>query len=453
MQSPVTRLELSNGLLVLLKEIHTSPIVSHWVWYRVGSRDEITGFTGVSHWVEHMQFKGTPRFPAGVLDKAISREGGNWNAFTYLDWTTYYETMPAHKIDLALELEADRMVNSAFKPEEVASERTVIISERQGSENEPLFLLAENMQQAAFFVHPYHHEVIGDLADLQSMQRDDLYRHYQTYYTPANAVLTLAGDFDTAQMLARIRSLYEGLPASAPPPRLKRPEPAQLGERRLTVEGPGETTFVDVAYRAPAASHPDFYALTVLDSLLAGPSSLNMFGGGISNKTSRLYRSLVDHELALSANGGFSATIDPFLYSLTMTLHPERSLERLMQAFDEQVARLQQDLPSSGELKRAVKQARALFAYGSESISNQAFWLGFAEMFATYDWFTGYLEHLSAVTPQEVQRAAQTYLRPQNRVVGVYLPSGSSPQEEDETDGDVDHRGDQDHLSDIEEIS
>ncbi len=431
MQIPVTRLELSNGLLVLLKEIHTSPIISQWIWYRVGSKDEIPGITGASHWVEHMQFKGTPRFPGGVLDKAVSREGGNWNAFTYLDWTTYYENMPADKIDLALELEADRMVNSAFDAEEVASERTVIISERQGNENDPQFLLAEQVQQAAFFVHPYHHEIIGDLPDLMNMQRDDLYRHYRAYYTPSNSVLTLAGDFETETMLKRVRSLYEAFPAGAKPSRLKRPEPDQPGERRLTVEGPGETTYVEVAYRAPAASHDDFYALSVLDSLLSGPSSLNMFGGGISNKTCRLYRSLVDRELAVSVGGGFSATIDPFLYSITMTLHPERSVDQLMQAFDEQIERLQQDLAPVEDLTRALKQARALFAYGSESISNQAFWLGFAEMFATCDWFNSYLDRLGAVTPQDVQRAAQIYLRPQSRVVGDYQPSQAPSTEED----------------------
>src|SRR4030065_170540 len=133
----LTKLTLSNGLSVLLKEIHTAPIISHWVWYRVGSRDEIAGITGISHWVEHMQFKGTPQFPAGVLDKAVSRDGGVWNAFTYLDWTTYFETMPADKIDLAIRLEADRMVDSLFNPDEVSSEQMVIISEREGSENQP----------------------------------------------------------------------------------------------------------------------------------------------------------------------------------------------------------------------------------------------------------------------------------------------------------------------------
>src|SRR5512140_2934412 len=180
-----------------------------------------------------MQFKGTEQFPANILDKSISRMGGTWNAMTYLDWTAYYETMPADKIDLALRLEADRMANSQFKEEEVESERTVIISEREGSENEPLFLLGEAVQQAAFRVHPYHHEVIGDMADLNKLTRDQLYQHYRTYYQPNNAVLALAGDFETGDMLARIRELYDGIPAGAPPPRLERPEPEQPGEIRL----------------------------------------------------------------------------------------------------------------------------------------------------------------------------------------------------------------------------
>ena len=184
MIEPRNQDEVPNGLTVHLKEIHTAPIISHWVWYRVGSRNELPGTTGISHWVEHMQFKGTPAFPASILDKAISREGGVWNAFTHLDWTTYYETLPADKIDLALRLEADRMINSLFDPEEVDSERTVILSEREGSENEPLFRLGEAIQMAAFKTHPYGHEVIGYREDLLQMQRDDLYNHYRGLLYP-----------------------------------------------------------------------------------------------------------------------------------------------------------------------------------------------------------------------------------------------------------------------------
>ncbi|MEJ2707512.1 MAG: pitrilysin family protein [Anaerolineales bacterium] len=422
-QSQISKVYLSNGLLVLLKEIHTAPLISHWVWYRVGSRNEVPGRTGVSHWVEHMQFKGTEQFPPSLLDRAISREGGYWNAFTYMDWTTYLETMPAGRIDLALQLESDRMTNSLYDPQEVASERNVIISERQGNENEPLFLLSEAVQAAAFRVHPYHHQVIGDMADLKTMQRETLYEHYRKHYVPNNAVLAVSGDFSTDKMLARIRELYEPIPAGDNSPQPVRPEPPSNGEHRLTVEGPGDTTYIQIAHYAPEAKNRDFFAMTVLDSLLTGPMNLNMFGGGISNKTSRLYRALVETEIAVSVHGGLQATIDPFLHALTIIGHPAHNVEEVLGKVEDEIHRLQDTPPPKVELERAVKQAKALFAYGSESISNQGFWLGFAEMFADYEWFNHYIEYLAAVTPEDVQRAAQTYLKPRNRVLGVYLPT------------------------------
>ncbi len=423
MSNKVTQLRLSNGLCVMLKEIHTAPIISHWIWYRVGSRDEIPGITGISHWVEHMQFKGTEKFPAGILDKAVSRDGGVWNAFTYLDWTTYFETMPATKIDLGLQLEADRMVNSLFKPDEVSSERTVIISERQGNENQPIFRLGEALQTAAFRVHPYHHEIIGDMADLRTISRDDLYQHYQTYYSPNNAVLVVTGDFDTATMKERIESLFEPIARRNDITRQIRPETQQNGEHRLTVEGPGETCYIQDCYHAPSAIDPDFFPFVVLDSLLTGPSSLNLFGGGISNKTSRMYRSLVEGEVAVDVQGSLPATIDPFLYIITITVHPGHKPEEAVAILNDEIKQIQDEAPNKEDLQRAVKQARALFAYGSESITNQAFWIGFSEMFATYNWFTSYLDKLEAVTPEDIQAVAQKYLRPQNRVLGTYLPT------------------------------
>lgn len=423
MKKSLTVETLSNGLKVFLKEIHTAPIISSWLWYRVGSRDEVPGHTGVSHWVEHMQFKGTPKFPASMLDKSISREGGTWNAFTYLDWTAYFETMPADKIDLALQLEADRMINSQFDEKEVASERTVIISEREGNENEPLFQLGEAIQQAAFRVHSYHHEVIGDMADLHTMTRDDLYDHYRTFYVPNNAVMAVAGDFDTNAMLGRIKELYGPIPSGKEPPRLAREELEQKGEIRLSVEGPGATSYVQACYRFPAASHPDFFPLSVLDSLLAGPSNLNMFSGGISNKTSRLYRALVDKEYAVSVHGGAQATIDPFLYSITLTIHPKRKPDETLAALDKEIERIKQEKVTKAEITRAIKQARALFAYGSENITNQAFWIGYSEMFADYSWFDTYLDKLASVTVKDIQRVANEYLKSQNRVVGTYVPT------------------------------
>jgi zinc protease len=428
MPKTYSKTKLSNGLTVLLKEIHTTPLISLWVWYRVGSRDEVPPLTGISHLVEHMQFKGTRRFAAEVMDKAVAREGGTRNAFTFLDWTTYFETMPANKIDLALRLEADRMVHSLIDLRELASERTVVISEREGHQNEPMFLLSEAVQHAAFRVHPYHHEIIGDMADLRTMRREDLYRHYRGYYVPNNAIVSVAGDFGSKEMLERIRKYFGHIPAGPTPPRLSRTEPEPRGESRVTVEGPGETAYLQVAYRFPAASHPDFFALSVLDSLLAGPSNLNMFGGGgISNKTSRLYRALVDRQFAVGFSGGSNLTVDPYLYSISITLHPKRKPAEALAALDREIARIQNQTVAPGEIARAIKQARANFAYGTENITNQAFWLGYAEMFASYAWFESYLQKLAAVTARDIRKAAGRYLQPRSRVVGEYVPTGNGP--------------------------
>jgi zinc protease len=418
MENKIKQVTLKNGMKVMLKEIHTAPIISSWIWYRVGSRDESTGKTGLSHWTEHMQFKGTKKFPANVLDKAISREGGRWNASTSHDSTRYYETMPADKIELALRLESDRMKNSTFDPKEVASERTVIISEREGHENEPMFRLTEAVQQTAFRVHPYHHEIIGDMADLHTITRDDLYTHYRRYYIPNNAVLSIAGDFETKVMLKRIKELFEPIPKGPIPLRLARPEPEQKGEVRLSIDGPGDTTYIQVAYRLPSATHPDYFPLDVFDSLFSGVS-------GLSSKTSRLYRALVDKEFAVDVSGWSEATIDPFLYRITIVNHPKRKPEETIAALDAEIKKLQDVLATESEIKRAVKQARAVFVYGNENITNQAFWMGYAEMFSSYEWYVTYLDNLAKVTPLDIQRVARKYFQPASRVIGVYIPKGT----------------------------
>ncbi len=417
---------LANGLTIHLKEIHTAPIISTWVWYHVGSRNEQPGKTGISHWVEHMQFKGTDRFPAGVLDREISRVGGVWNAMTYLDWTTYFETLPAHIFEIALESEADRMQNSQFDAEEVQRERTVIISEREGNENQPRFLLAETVQEAAFSQHPYKHEVIGLKEDLKTISREDLFEHYQHYYRPGNAVLAIAGDFETESMLEKVK-LHFGDISDREALELDIPQDPPLAEeKQVSVTGPGETSYIQISYRAPRASNPDFFTLTVLDSLLTGPSSLNMFGsGGTTNKTSRLYRALVEGEIAVSCHGGLQATLDPYLYTIYLTVHPAHAPEDVLKAFDREIANVLDSPVTTPEIERSIKQAKALFAYSSENISNQAFWLGYTEMFDSYDWFENYINHLSEVTPKKLLEIAQSYLKPGNRVVGFYTPQES----------------------------
>lgn len=425
MKNGVTKIQLANGLTVHLKEIHSAPLISHWVWYKVGARDEETGRTGLSHWLEHMQFKGTHKYPAGELDKAISREGGEWNAMTSLDWTAFYEKLPADRIDLALDLEADRMVNSRFDPEEVESERTVIISEREGHENEPLFRLDEAVQRLAFDRHPYRIEVIGEMEDLRRITRDDLYNHYRCYYTPDNAVLALAGDFNTDEMLKKVEQVYGSLSAGGAVKRAVEWEPPLQEERRVTVTGPELTSYLRISYRSPQATHSDFFPFLIADSLLAGPAGLNRFGGGgITNKTSRLYQALVERELAVAVGAGLQATLDPYLYDVTAIVHPAQTPETVLAVYDDEIKRLQDQPVSAEEIARAVKQARAMFVYGSENISNQAFWMGYAEMFASYAWFENYLDELEKTTPADVQRIAQTYLLPERRVVGAYLPEG-----------------------------
>ncbi|MCS6870507.1 MAG: insulinase family protein [Anaerolineae bacterium] len=438
----VLRHVLPNGLVILLKESHKAPVISFWVLYRVGSRDEPSGKTGISHWVEHMMFKGTPNFPAGVLDKLIDREGGVWNAQTSLDYTAYFETMPADRIDIALRAEADRMVNAQFDPKEVENERTVIISERQGLENSPSFWLGEEVQAMAFRVHGYHHEVIGDMADLERLTRDDLYTHYRTYYAPNNAIISVVGDFESALMLGRLEELYGNIPPTDLPKPFVRPEPPQQGERRVRVERPGPTPLISVAYKVPAVTHPDWIKLFVLDSILGGASGFG--GGGVGNKTSRLYQALVKQELVAGFSSGLYPSADPYLYSIDLTLREGRTLEEVEAALDAELAKAVNGEITQAELDKARKQARALFAYSTESVTNQAFWLAYFEHVAgSYEFFLTFEERLRAVTLEDIHDVARRYLRPQTRTVGWFVPtqnSGGGELEDSLTDellGDV----------------
>ncbi|GAB1420747.1 pitrilysin family protein [Anaerolineales bacterium] len=415
--SDLTHYTLSNGLNVILREVHSAPVISWWLAYRIGSRNEPTGKTGISHWVEHMMFKGTPSYPPGTLDRTVDRSGGQWNAFTSSDYTMYYMTMPADRVSIPMEVEADRMFNTIFDPEEVESERTVIISERQGAENKPTFWLNEALKATAFRVHGYHHEILGDMAVLVTISRDDLYEHYQRYYRPSNATLVAVGAFDTAEMQEKIEAIYGGLPLLDKPTEWVRPEPPQIGERRVVVERPGNTSFVKYAYHVPNTMHDDWYKLDVLDSILTGAS-------GISNKTSRLYKALVQTELAVNVSGGVYESIDPNLYTITITARQGRSHQEIETALDAEIERIKNEGISHEELERSRKRARASFAYATEGITEQAYWLAQSALLGDLHWFDRYLDRMQAVTVEDVQEAAQKYLIKQNRTVGWLVPTG-----------------------------
>jgi zinc protease len=427
---------LDNGLTVVLREMRHAPVASFWVWYRVGSRNERSGITGISHWVEHMLFKGTPAYPQGEFDKAIAREGGMFNGMTWIDFTTYFETLPSDRIDLALRIESDRMVNAVFDSQETELERTVIMSERQGNENSPSFLLGEALQAAAFQVHSYHHSVIGWQCDLESMTRDQLYEHYRTYYAPNNAILAVAGDFDPEAMLARIRELFGSIPAGPAVPAFTAVEPPQRGERRVIVEGPGKTQYLEIGCRAPDATHPDYHALVILDTILGGAKGMSLWGGGTSNRSCRLYKALVETELASDADCAISSTVNPYLFSFSATVRQERTLPEVEAAMLAEIQKVMDEPVSEAELRKAIKQTKAQFAYSSESVTDQGYWLGFSELVADVGWFENFLDRIDAVTVEDIQRVARTYFKASQRNVGWYVPTGASISEDGAGDGE-----------------
>ncbi len=286
----LTTTRLSNGLPVLIRASHVAPVASFWIFYRVGSRNETPGLTGISHWVEHMLFKGTPTYPRGEFDRAIARAGGIANGMTSQDWTTYFETLPAERIELALAFEADRMHNCDFDALEVEGERTVILSEREGSENSYFYLLSEEVQAAAFQLHSYHHPIIGWKNDLLQITRNDLDHHYRTYYAPENAVIVVVGAIDPVQMGVQLEQHFGALPIGPAPQPMRLHEPDQKAERRIILRGADRTAYFMQAFRGVAADHPDFFPMVVLDAVLSGAKGMGIFGGGGNSRSNRLYR-------------------------------------------------------------------------------------------------------------------------------------------------------------------
>jgi zinc protease len=416
-----TEHHLPNGMLVLTREVHSAPVATCWVWYRVGSRNEGIGTTGTSHWVEHMLFKGTPNIPRGEMDKLIARNGGTFNAFTSNDYTAYFETLPADRIELGLKIESDRMINSLFDPDEVESERMVISSERDGHENDPEWWLNEAVMAAAFQVHPYRNEIIGWRGDLRALTRDDLYQHYQTYYMPNNAVLVLVGDFDTDTIMSRVEHYFAALPSGPPLPPFRAEEPEQQGERRVVVRRHGPAQYVQIVYHVPHCRHPDYAPLVVLDAVLSGAKSMS--GGAQTNRSARIYRALVETQLASYAGSGYRASYDPHLLELSATVQDGHTAAEVEAALIAEVEKIQREGVSAEEMTKVQKQVRAQIAYSGESVTNQALMLGMWEMLDRFTRVDALLGEISAVGAADVQRVAQTYLTERNRTVGLFIPT------------------------------
>jgi len=416
-----------NGLKVLVEEVHIAPIASVWCWYRVGSKDESTGLTGVSHWVEHMNFKGTTNIPREQIKGIIEKFGGSWNGYTWIDQTTYMETASTAGLDRMLFIEAERMASCLYAPEDCESERTVIISELQGGENDPDNLLEQEVIAAAFKVHPYRHPTIGWLADLKSMTRDDLYGYYRRNYVPNNATLVIVGDVETSDVLKRVEKQFGGITPGVEPKRVRAVEPEQFGERRVEVAREGTTAYLKLAYHAPEVHGADFFPFLVLDAILSGAKGINLWSSFRTpppQRSARLYRALVEKGLASSVGGSLLPTQHPFLYFVSATAMegvPLGDVEAAATAVVDEVAK---QGVTEREVAKAHNQLRARLVFENDSVTNLGHQLGFFDTVASVDLYRNAPASIAAVTKDQVDRVAQRYLRSDQRTVGWFNPSG-----------------------------
>ena len=417
---------LDNGLKILVKEVRTSSLVSVWCWYRVGSGDERPGLTGVSHWVEHMNFKGTEQIPRDRMKGIVEKFGGMWNGYTWVDQTTYLETASSAALDQMLFIEAQRMSASLFEPRECEAERTVVISELQGGENDPEQLLDLEVTATALRVHPYGHPTIGWLQDLESMTRADLYDHYRRYYVPRNATLVVVGDVEADDVLRRAERHFGHIPAGELA-RYERPaEPPQAGERRVMLEREGTTSYLKLAYPAPAARDDAFFPLLVLDAILTGAKGVSLwcaFRGAPPQRKSRLYTSLVDCGLASSVSGALLPTRDPYLYTLSFTAADGVAPDALEAAAVAQVERVLRNGVTDEEVRRARRQLRARLVFENDSVTNVAHQLGYFETVAGNGYLGQLHARMASVTAEQVGTVARQYLTPRSRTTGWFQPS------------------------------
>lgn len=416
---------LDNGLRVIVQEAHTAPLASVWCWYGVGSKNEAPGTTGVSHWCEHVNFRGTKNIPRDQVKGIIEQFGGSWNGYTWIDQTTYLETATRDALDRMLFIEAERMGSCLYDPEDCEAERTIIISELQGGENDPDQLLDQELTSTAFKAHPYRHPTIGWLADLHAMSRDDLYEHYRRYYVPGNATLVVVGDVDADEALRQVEKAFGRIPAAEPPRRPALVEPEQTGERRVVLRKEGTTAYFKVGYHAPAVTDPDFFPLLVLDAVLSGAKGLNLWSSFRTpppQRRARLYRALVEQGLASSVNGALLPTEQPFLYVVSATVSAGASLADVEAATLAQIERARAEGITAEELLLAQKQLRARLVFENDSVTNIAHQLGYFATVASLDLYQQLAARVAAVTVDEVGRAAARYLTPSNQTVGWFEP-------------------------------
>jgi zinc protease len=422
---PVEEFRLDNGLRVLLAPQPGAGTVSAWVWYRVGSKNEWPGVTGASHWVEHMMFNGSPRFPKGTLDRAIMETGGYLNAFTDVDFTAYLSTVPAPHASIPIEIEADRMTRARMSAEEVERERAIVLSEREGNENLPEFRAEEELYALAYRQHPYRWDPLGYPEDIRSMDAPRLAEYYRRFYGTRNATLVIAGGFDGATVGGRVRSLFGPLPEGGEDPTVRIREPAQRGERRAELRGPGTTPFVLVGFHAPAVTEPATAATILLDALLGGETRLfaaSTWGRGGEHPSARLYRVLVETGLAVRATSEWRPREHPGLFGLHAQAAAGVSLDRIESVLFRELERIAERGPTAEELREIRTKILQSAHLAYEGPTRTAFRLGFFAMLGAAGYESQLLEQILATPASAVRKAARELFREDRRTVVRYEP-------------------------------
>ena len=412
----VTVETLDNGLEVILLEDHSVPVISYWTFFRVGARNERPGITGISHFMEHMMFNGTEKYGPQEFDRVLEANGGYSNAFTSSDMTAYYEDFSSDVLELIVDLDSDRMQSLALDPQYIESELGVVKEERRLSiDNSVEGQMYEELFGLAYKAHPYSWPVLGWMSDLENMQREDCVDYFRVYYAPNNAVLIVAGDFDTDEALALIHRYYDDIPAQEPPAPVRTEEPEQLGERRARVHRPAELPQIIIGYHGPSAGSDDLYALDVLQALLTKGDS------------SRLYKKLVrDLGIAINVDSWFGWKIDPGLFIFDVKMKPGEDAAAGEEAIYSELEAIAENGVSEEELARVRKTLEADFIRSMQRVNGKARKIGRYEiLFGDYTMIPKVPGLYRAVTNDDIQRVVRTYFTEKNRNVVTLVPEKS----------------------------
>jgi len=404
----VLRYRLQNGLRVRLLVDRTAKVVSYFTWYGVGSRHEKPGKTGLAHLFEHLMFNETESLKAGEFDRKLEENGAESNAATWLDWTYYYESLPADRLALAIQLESDRMAHLVLREPQVASEKEVVANERrfrvdddiEGAANELLY-------KTAYTVHPYHWPTIGWMEDIHGFSPDDCEAFYRTYYAPNNALVVIVGDIKEKDVLSKLRAAYGGIPSSVIPLEDTQPEPPQLEERRVSVRKPTPTEKLYIGYHGPALGDADHAHLTLLNEIL--------FGG----RASRLHRALViDQEVVSDLRGWVATFRDPGLYEMHFTARPGKTAADIETILTREIERARSEGVSDDELARAKARLELATLQSMDTMSGKAEQIGFYET-VLGDASASFrrLEDYRRTQAGDVLRAARRYIVDRARTV------------------------------------